>query len=76
MASLFADRLRGLAMTLDRVHLRLDRGAIRGDALEDRIGEDQIVGGIAVAIAETHIAVAQHAPPPLPVDGVSFGQAL
>ncbi len=43
-AGLLADRLGGLAVVLDGVHLRLDRGALGRWSGEDRLGEDQVSG--------------------------------
>ncbi len=55
------DRLRRLARLGDLVHLGGDRGRIARRALEQRLGEDDVLGRAAMAIGVVHVAIGEDA---------------
>jgi hypothetical protein len=59
------DRLRRLARLGDLVHLGGDGGRIAGPALEQRLGEDEIVRRAAMAVGVVHVGVARRGHSPL-----------
>src|SRR5712691_11530435 len=70
------DRLGRLARFGDLFHLGGDRAGIAGDALEQGRGEDDVLGGAAMAIAVMHVAVAEHAQAALPVDAARLDEGV
>src|SRR5947209_12582589 len=58
-ASAALDRLRGFARFGNAIHLRGNRGAVTGSALEHSCRENDLVRHAAVAVAELHVGIAE-----------------